>query len=516
MTVLHDFLRDAAKAHADRVAVRHPGRGEIRYRELDALSDRVSGLLRSRGVGRGDRVGFCMPKSIESIVSIYGILKCGAAYVPTDPTAPASRNAFIFDNCRCRVVLAEEKMASKLRGALDALKSAIDLIELPACLDGSAFDSVVQEVARTDRATSTADPAQTEDLAYILYTSGSTGHPKGVMLTHHNATSFVDWCTMTFSPDADDRCSSHAPLHFDLSILDVHMTLRHGATLVLVDEQTGKDPAALAKLIASERLSIWYSAPSILALLAQFGALETFDLSSLRLVLFAGEVFPIKHLRDLMGKVTGPRYFNLYGPTETNVCTAFEVTEPVADDGVEPLPIGRVCAHLEGRVVDASDRDVPFGQEGELVIRGANVTQGYWELPERNASAFIADPDGDWYRTGDIVADAGDGNYTFLGRRDRMVKKRGYRIELDEIEACLYQHEEVEEVGVVAANDDALGLRITAFLGGEPISIIKLKAFCAQRVPSYMVPDVFRFEAQLPRTSTGKVDYQQLLKIEAQ
>lgn len=202
------------------------------------------------------------------------------------------------------------------------------------------------------------------DLAYILYTSGSTGKPKGVMLSHENAVSFVNWCSETFAPIAADRFSSHAPFHFDLSILDLHVCLKHGATLVLIGEDIGKDAPRLAQLIADERISIWYSAPSILALLAQYGSLARHDYSALRQVLFAGEVFPVKHLRMLCELLPGARYFNLYGPTETNVCTWYEVPLPVPPERTTPYPIGYVCSHLRARV---------FDEHGAAVVQGKQV-----------------------------------------------------------------------------------------------------------------------------------------------
>jgi non-ribosomal peptide synthetase component F len=181
------------------------------------------------------------------------------------------------------------------------------------------------------------------DLAYILYTSGSTGKPKGVMLSHDNAVSFVDWCSEVFTPSASDRFSSHAPFHFDLSILDIHVALKHGATLVLVAEERGKDPTHLADLIEHEGITIWYSAPSILSLLAQFGGLAGRRFPGLRLVLFAGEVFPVKHLRSLCQLVPGPRYFNLYGPTETNVCTSTRCPHPFPRSAPRLIP-SAACA----------------------------------------------------------------------------------------------------------------------------------------------------------------------------
>ncbi|MCB1966764.1 MAG: AMP-binding protein, partial [Candidatus Accumulibacter sp.] len=317
-----------------------------------------------------------------------------------------------------------------------------------------------------------------------------------------------------FAPTAADRFSSHAPFHFDLSILDVHVCLKHGATLVLVGEDIGKDAPRLAQLIADERISIWYSAPSILALLAQFGNLARHDYSALRQVLFAGEVFPVKHLRALCELLPKPRYFNLYGPTETNVCTWHEVPLPVPPERSTPYPIGKVCSHLRACVLDEQGVTVTRGSEGELAIAGPGVMQGYWALPEQTARGFFNANDGTaWYRTGDIVTEAEDGCYTYLGRRDRMVKRRGYRVELGEIEASLYRHAGIKEAAVIAFADELAGVSITAFLSSRADkrpSLIEIKRFCAENLPLYMIPDRFSWLDSLPKTSTDKIDYQRL------
>jgi acyl-coenzyme A synthetase/AMP-(fatty) acid ligase len=337
------------------------------------------------------------------------------------------------------------------------------------------------------------------------------------MLSHENAVSFVDWCSETFAPSAEDRFSSHAPFHFDLSILDIHVALKHGATLVLVSEEYGKDPMHLAELISRERISVWYSAPSILSLLAQFGNLSAFDYTPLRLVLFAGEVFPVKHLRALTERWPKPRYFNLYGPTETNVCTYYEVTLPIPAERAAPYPIGRACSHLKAKVVNEAGREVAAGEEGELCIAGRGVMQGYWGLPEQTTRGFLVDGEATrWYRTGDIVLESAPGQFTYRGRRDRMVKRRGYRVELGEIESVLYQHPLVKEVAVVGLPDEESGVRITAFVStgqSPPPSLIQMKRFCSERLPLYMIPDRFYWHDALPKTSTDKIDYQRLKEL---
>ena len=512
-TLLHDLLARSAARLPDAPAVVEPGAGGLTWRELDALSDRVRDRLRHAGVREGDRVGLCLHKSIDAVAALYGVLKAGAAYVPVDPDAPSARSALIFADCAVRALVAEGALAERLQPELAAHGAAPAVLALDGTGGGRALAAALDHEERRDAApqTATARPSP-ESLAYILYTSGSTGRPKGVTLTHRAATSFVDWCSATFAPTHEDRFSSHAPLHFDLSILDLYVSAAHGAAVVLVGEELGKDPLRLAAAIAAERITVWYSTPSILSLLAQYGKLERHDHGALRLVLFAGEVFPVPRLREVVARWPRPRYFNLYGPTETNVCTYYEVVPPIPDDRVEPYPIGRTCENLRSRVVDPDGADVPRGELGELVIAGPNVMEGYWNLPERDAVAFLVDGDGvRWYRTGDVVAEDADGVHVFHGRRDRMVKRRGYRIELGEIEAGLATHHAVREAAVVASSGG--DVRITAVLtlhDGPRPSIIALKQFCAERLPRYMAPDRFEVVDAMPRTSTDKIDYQTL------
>jgi amino acid adenylation domain-containing protein len=516
---LHAYLDAPARARAVCIAVRDPGVGEIDYRTLAELSDRLRDRLHHLGVRPGDRVGIHLRKSIDAVAAIFGALKAGAAYVPIDPTAPAERNAYVAHDCGARVIVVERELAKGLEDELVRLGGKPPpLLVLDGTRAGASLAEALERAEREDPAppVPTATPPP-DALAYILYTSGSTGRPKGVMLSHRNAVSFVDWCSEVFEPRPEDRFSSHAPFHFDLSILDIHLALKHGATLVLVSAEIGKDPARLAPLIAEERISIWYSAPSILSLLAQFGDLAARDTRALRTLLFAGEVFPVKHLRALQKLLPRPAYYNLYGPTETNVCTYHRIPEAIPEAREAPYPIGRVCSQLRGIVVDERGREVARGAEGELCIRGPNVMQGYWNLPEQTARAFLGGPGGErWYRTGDVVTEDAEGVYTYLGRRDRMVKRRGYRVELGEIEACLYRHPDVVEAAAVALPDEDAGVRIKAFVAyreGKRPSLIELKRFCATHLPLYMVPDLFSFPAALPKTSTDKTDYQKLKEL---
>ena len=510
---LHSTLDRSARLHPDQIAVEDPQRATVTYSELARLSDQMRDRLWHLGVRPGDRVGIHLNKSIDAIASIFGILKAGGAYVPVDVESPVARCAYILNDCGVRAIVTEQAHLDLLQAELSRTGA------LPPMLvtDGSG-----QGLARLLQQEETADPASvagtvhpdSDSLAYILYTSGSTGLPKGVMLSHRSATSFVDWCSSLLEPHSGDRFSSHAPLHFDLSILDLFVAVKHGATLVLIGNETGKDPMRLAPLIAQQRITIWYSTPSILSLLAQYGKLERYDFGALRTVLFAGEVFPAPKLRLLKSQWPTPRYCNLYGPTETNVCTYYDIPREVPEGRTEPFPIGRSCEHLRCEVINADGRIVSPGEEGELLVTGPGVMVGYWNFPEQTARAFWYSDTGErWYRTGDLVVESADGSYVFRGRRDRMVKRRGYRVELGEIEAGLSGHPAAREVAVVAATATDGGVTIKAFMSlrsAEAPSIIELKQFCMDRLPRYMTPDTFAFLDALPRTSTDKIDYQAL------
>jgi amino acid adenylation domain-containing protein len=515
---LHEYLERSAVRHRDATAVIDATTGgQITYEGLDRLSNRLRDRLRRMGIQSGDRVGIYFRKSIDSVAAIFGILKAGAAYVPVDPMAPAARNAFIFADCAVRAAIVDGRHADVLREELASRGAVAHLLVLEEVGAALPLEAYLERADAEDpvELSASSRPAP-DDLAYILYTSGSTGKPKGVMLSHRNGSSFVDWCSEVLVPSERDRFSSHAPFHFDLSILDLYVPLKHGATVVLIGEELGKNPAGMTTMIAEQQLTVWYSTPSVLTLLIEHGGLDRRDDYAMRLVLFAGEVFPVKHLRRLKALLPRPRYLNLYGPTETNVCTYYEIPPVIPPDRIHPFPIGRACSHVGARVIDESGRDVPRGEEGELVISGAPVMQGYWNLPERTASAFHVDATGRWYRTGDVVVEGADGVYTFRGRRDRMVKRRGYRIELGEIEAALYGHPAIFEAAAIAQSGED-GVSIKAFYtarDGLALSLIELKRFCADNLPGYMIPDRFSHCQALPKTSTDKIDYQRLKEAE--
>jgi acyl-coenzyme A synthetase/AMP-(fatty) acid ligase len=336
-----------------------------------------------------------------------------------------------------------------------------------------------------------------------------------VMLSHLNGLAFVEWAVSEMGVMAEDRLSSHAPFHFDLSIFDIFASSIAGATVVLVPSESAYFPVDVARFIEQEEITVWYSVPSVLNMLVTRGNLKPREFPALRTVLFAGEIFPTKYLNRLMDLLPATRFCNLYGPTETNVCTWYDVpSTPARQD--EPIPIGTAIDGDEVFAITEEGRRAAPGEVGELHVRGLTVMQGYWGDAARTSRSLVPSPLGHpgrepVYRTGDLVVEQPDGTYRLLGRRDHQIKSRGYRVELGEIETALYAHPAVVECAVVAVPDPVITNRIKAFVVARgDVGAKDLARFCIDRLPRHMIPERFEFRPSLPKTSTGKVDRQAL------
>jgi amino acid adenylation domain-containing protein len=524
--LLQHLLTDSATRAPQRPAVA-AGERFLTYADLDKLSNQVARALLAQGVAPGDRVGILAPKSAASVVAVYGVLKAGACYVPLDPKQPAGRLATIMTDSGIAVVLADQLTAQQAAAMADRVPRQRAVIVTGPHWGGEAAAGP-QEAGSMSRGTVivpwdavlaeptgalAAEQAVETDLAYILYTSGSTGTPKGVMISHRASLTFVEWAAACAGLGEQDRVCSPAPMNFDLSVFDIFATCKVAACMVLVPGATTIFPARLAQWLGREQVSVWYSVPSVLTMLATYGNLAGHDLSRLRAVIFAGEVFPAKHLTKLMAELPGPRYLNWYGPTETNVCTWYEV--PPGAVLTAPVPIGKACANTDVfAVTSEGTRVAKPGEEGELHARGPGLMHGYWGQPGKTRLVLVSNPfqeayDEAAYRTGDLVTLDDEGNYVFLGRRDGMVKTRGYRVELGEVEAALYVHPAVREAVVLPVPDELLGSRLRAVICAESASGLtreEVLDHCRRWLPSYMVPDVVEFREVLPRNSNGKVD----------
>ncbi len=519
---LSQLLSETAAKLPDQTAIVFQD-AQIDYKTLDNRSNQVAHALKRQGVRRGDRVGIYINKSIPAFISIFGILKADAVYVPLDPWAPPKRLGYIIKNSGIRCILsAGDKMnlVAKMVDAESPLERVLLTDDTPFGASLPGLELVPWDAVLAEAGTTPARQSIETDLAYILYTSGSTGEPKGVMISHLNAFTFVNWAFETVQIRPSDRVSNHAPLHFDLSIFDIFATVKGGGTIYPVPTQIAKFPFKLAEFIAQNQITVWYSVPSAWVHMLTHGKLETFSYPHLRTIIFAGEVFPVKHLRHLMTRFPHADYYNWYGPTETNVITSYKV-EHLDETDTQPVPIGKACDNMEVFALTEEGKAVSApGEVGELYGRGSGVALGYWNDPEKTARLFVRNPlqphyDDRTYRTGDLVRLDENGNYIYLGRRDHQVKVQGYRIELGEIETALLNHPDVLEAAVVALQNEQQSTYLKAFMvlkNGGSMELSEVRRHCAGFVPRYMIPEQFEFLDRLPKTSTGKTDKKQLMQ----
>ncbi len=510
--LLHHLMEASAARTPEKTAVVWKG-DSFTYEELERKSTRLANVLREESVQPGDRVGIYLTKSLWPILSIHAVLKTGAAYVPVDPNSPTERVNGIIRAAGMRCLITDASRLNRI-ATVDGLQTILHIDDLQAPVRNAARVLDAREAidAASDRPK--GSPRVWTELAYILFTSGSTGVPKGVMISHLNALNFVNWACDAFDVSHEDVLSNHAPYHFDLSILDVFAAMKCGATVAVVPSELSTFPYRLSEWIHGEGITVWYSVPSILAQLAVQGGMERFSFEHLRTVLFAGEVFPIKYLHQLSDALPNTKLYNLYGPTETNVITYYEVTKRDRARS-EPLPIGQVCDSMDVFLVDEGGNVVTEPHvEGEIWACGPNVAHGYWADASGTERGFVNDFRQlhfreRAYRTGDIAKLDETGNLILLGRGDDMIKSRGYRIELGEIESVLYRHPMVEEAAVVGVPDIDLGHRIRAFVvirNGAELTEEQIRVYSAKFLPKYMLPEIVTFQASLPKTSTGKVD----------
>lgn len=521
--LLHRMLEDTALRAPEHVAIREGDR-ETSYGELSRTSAAIAATLRALGVKRGDRVGLHASKSSRMLASVFGVLRAGAAYVPLDPAAPPGRVGYAIADAEIRVLVASRARLAALAAAGEAKRlEGVVLVDEGEPTEAEARSA--GQVVRWDQAT--GDPSGAPriagidtDLAYVLYTSGSTGVPKGVAIDHRASTTFVSWAARRFELTPRDRVTSHAPLHFDLSTFDVFASVAAGATIVIVPDGTSMFPSRLSGLLERERISVTYLVPSALSLMLQHGELAKRDLSSLRAVLFAGEVFAPRHLAAWLEHAPNARFYNLYGPTETNVCTYHEVDRADARTRSTPVSIGGPIDNVDTFVVGESGELVTEpGGVGELWVRGACLARGYLGDEEKTACAFVTSPFHRGvaeraYRTGDRVRIEPAGTYEFLGRVDHLVKTRGYRVELGEIETVLTSHPLVAAAVAVPVPDPVVGNLIRAFVvlaEGATAPPGELERACAERLPRYMLPERIDVVSRLPLTSSGKVDRRALV-----
>lgn len=510
--LLQHILRDALSRHSQKTAFVCSNE-KLTYGELDTKSNQLANSLIAKKIKRGERIGIFMPRCLESVMAVYGILKSGAAYVPLDPFAPAHRTAAIIEDCNIKTLVTISNQKNRIEGLLKET-SQVQLIIGTETISNCV--SIAWETINKEKNSKPFLKILESDLAFILYTSGSTGSPKGIMHTHYSALSLAKIVKDTFDFHEDDIFGNPAPLHFDPSTFGYFVAPFVKASTIIIPDAYLKMPASLSSLIAKEKVSVWYSVPLMLIQLLKSNTLTNHDFTNLRWIFFAGEVFIPKHLKALMETWPQARYCNLYGPAELILCTYFNIKE--APEVNQHIPIGTTWANTEYKILNENENEVGTGEVGELAIRSATLMQGYWNNEELTNRSFyrVSVANGYehiYYKTGDLVQLSEQQELLFLGRKDRQIKLRGYRIELDEVENVLLKHHFIEEAAVIAINQTEDAQKLVANVKAKELESIdekELQHFCSQYLPAYSIPETILIVEDFPRTSSGKIDRKKL------
>jgi amino acid adenylation domain-containing protein len=516
--LLQQGVTAQAEARPDAVAVVCKSE-RLTYGSLERESNQLARLLTEVGCRRGDRVALLMPKMPKAIVAMLATLKAGAIYVPLDPAGPAARLARMLEISDCRCILAAGAVAAMLRDTLTVAR--LSTLPKVGWLQDSPPDvpNVVPTFGERDAAAMADACPRTDagdtDLAHILFTSGSTGLPKGVTITHRSVVHFIRWARRYFDTAPQDRISQHPPLHFDLSTFDIYGTLWSGAELHLVPAELNLLPHRLAQFISESQLTQWFSVPSVLNLMAKYDVVNYGSFPALKRVLWCGEAMPTPTLIYWMERLPHVRFTNLYGPTEATIASSYYTVPHCPRDAREAIPIGTPCDGEALHVLDERLRPVVQGEIGDLYIGGAGLSPGYWRDPEKTRAAFLRRPearnaDERIYRTGDLARVGVDGLVYFLGRADSQIKSRGYRIELGEIEVAANATGWLRECAVVALPSDGFeGHAICCAYTPLPeadVTPARLRERLKSLLPAYMMPNHWRAFDVLPKNANGKID----------
>jgi amino acid adenylation domain-containing protein len=512
---LHELIAAQAARTPDALAVVYEQQ-TLSYAALDRRANQLAHQLRALGVGPETIVGVCLQRSLDLVVALLAVLKAGGAYLPLDPAYPAERLQFMLQDSAAAVLITHETLA-------------------PLAVEQIGLLQLDRDAAAIERQPATAPPVVVDPAhpAYLLYTSGSTGQPKGALISHAAIVNHMQWMQARFPLTAADRVVQKTPFSFDASVWEFYAPLLAGARLVLARPGGHQDPAYLAELIATEQITILQMVPSLLRLLLDEPLLH--ECACLRRLFCGGEALPVDLVRRAQALLPATAIINVYGPTETTIEATFWECPPVAADAT--ISIGRPITNAYVAVLDDDLEPTPIGVAGELYIGGAGLARGYLNRPALTAEKFLPDP---WsaqpgarlYRTGDLARYLPDGDLEYLGRRDTQIKLRGLRIELGEIESALRQHPAVRDAAVLVRADGTSGKRLTAYIvpgvrgqesgvreeSSEPSALAQraplqpsaLRQFLAQRLPDYMLPAAFVELDALPLTPSGKLDQRAL------
>jgi len=494
------------------------------YADLGTRSLAVKEILGSEEVSNTENVGLLTGKSIGAYAGILGTLFAGKAYVPMKPDHPIERNKQILEDSKTDVILVDGSGIENVLPIIQEIGNTITIITLPG-VDKQQQDHLQEEnefgtINITEPSSTTRNPdsgvyrnISSDKTAYILFTSGSTGRPKGVPVSHKNARAYLDYILERFDFNRSDRFSQFFDFTFDPSVHDMFVCWGTGASLHTVPEGKRMAPGSF---ITEEGLTVWYSVPSTARFMSEFGQVSADSYPDLRYSLFSGEALSGRLSENWQKAAPNSTVVNLYGPTEATINITFyewerEVSEGRCKNGI--TPIGKVFESHQYRVVNQSDEEVQQGEEGELLVSGTQVFDGYLNRPNKTEEAFETIDGSDWYRTGDLVQEAEDGVLKFISRIDNQIQVRGHRVELLEVESVIRDIVDKEMVAAVGwPVEDGIAQSIHAFIADEKNDVEpdQVIPYCSSELPDYMVPKEIHLIEEMPLNVNGKIDRDQL------
>jgi D-alanine--poly(phosphoribitol) ligase subunit 1 len=518
--LVQHYIDSTFQKYPSNIAIKCGDGDKVSFEYLHNISNKLANLLSEIGVNRQDRIIICMKRSVNPIIAINGILKADSIYVPIDHKSPIERWRKIIADCSPKIIICDDTTIDKMIDAVSVFSNKQKIIVMGKSsnrYDNEQIDVFSQQQIEEQNAAQHSYKNIDTDIAYILYTSGSTGNPKGVMISHLNIINYIEWAIECFSIDAKDSILSTAPFHFDMSTFDIHCSMRTGATLCVAPDEYMLFPIKIFGFIKEENITIWKAVSSLLMYSARAGLLKKYTLPSLHKILFGGENLPVKYIIEWMTAYPEKQFYNVYGPTEATGISTYYYFDKIPKNNSEKVPIGKACGNSEVFIVNEDLTLAKDGDVGELCIRGSGVSRGYWNDLEKTNAAFIQGEINNislerYYKTGDLAYKGENGNIYFIGRKDNQIKYMGYRIDISEIEAALLSIGEVQDTAVILTDYDTEGMiELVAFIETHKLNIeSEVVAQLSNKVPPYMIPKKYITSVKIPRNNRGKVDRQKL------
>lgn len=493
-----DYLDITAKKYPEKIGVKDIDK-QYTFSKIRENALKVGSVLGEKGLFKKP-IAIFLDKNVDCFCSMFGVAYSGNFYTILDVTMPQDRIERILRILDAEAIITDKKHEQDIQ-KLDLKFSPIYIEDIyTRTINNLMIECIQNRIIDTD-------------VLYILFTSGSTGDPKGVIISHRNVITYMEWSGKVFGFDSNTIFGSQTPFYFSMSVLDIFQTIRTGAEFVIIPKKLFSLPGDLISYIDETQINTIYWVPSALCQLANINALDNPKLKCVKMILFAGEVMPAKQLNMWRRALPDAFYANLFGPTEvTDICTYYILDREIADD--ESIPIGRTCDNMDVFIVDENGKEVTGTQEGEMLVRGASVAYGYYKNPEKTKEAFIQNPLQDFYeekvyRTGDLVHYNENGEIIYVSRKDFQIKHMGYRIELGEIETAASAIAQIDRVCCIY---DMANSELVLFYTGA-IDAKDIKKNIKKKVPRYMIPTRYVTMEEMPLNLNGKIDRGELKKL---